>query len=127
MPGSRTRTFLAELGPILMTPTLSYCAGVPGAAKLCIQVTEREAAVAPPELADAGDAGAQAATAPSREGFRRSGTQHPRGTLRSLEKFPLLGSPATGLDALVCLAGGGPRDICLVQRLGPGGGATRPP
>ena len=46
VPGSRTSTFLAALGPILRTPTLLYCAGVPGAAKLGIQVTESGSVVA---------------------------------------------------------------------------------
>src|ERR1035437_2912343 len=39
VPGSSTKTFFALLGPTLMMPTLSYLAGVPGAAKPCIHVT----------------------------------------------------------------------------------------
>ena len=39
VPGSKTNTFLAVLEPTLMTPTLSYGAGVPGAAKPAIHVT----------------------------------------------------------------------------------------
>ena len=39
VPGSKTRTFLALLGPTLMTPTRLYLAGVAGAAKPRIQVT----------------------------------------------------------------------------------------
>jgi hypothetical protein len=39
VPGSKTRTFFALLGPTLMTPTRLYLAGVAGAAKPRIQVT----------------------------------------------------------------------------------------
>src|SRR5258708_7519207 len=39
VPGSSTSTFFAPADPTLITPTLSYLAGVPGAAKPGIQVT----------------------------------------------------------------------------------------
>jgi hypothetical protein len=41
VPGSKTKTFFALEGPILITPTLLYFAGVPGAEKPFIQVTPR--------------------------------------------------------------------------------------
>src|SRR5262249_8155858 len=53
VPGSKTRTFRACLGPTLMTPTLSYLAGVPGEETLFIQVTLSCAAPAPPARASA--------------------------------------------------------------------------
>src|SRR6185312_12820934 len=46
VPGANTSTFLAFAGPTLMTPTLLYFAGVPGALAPFIHVTFSAAAVA---------------------------------------------------------------------------------